>query len=913
MYFVAALIGLIGGAWLFSENSREIAGAILGAILGVAWLRQQRLQNRLEQLERQLADGSAKTAPAAKTTVPPVHPKPAPAENDFIFELDTPTVLADKPAASRPAPPRPQVTPPRPPQKPLTAKPASTTPPAGKPLQVELWNIFVSYFTGGNVVVRAGAVVLFFGVAFLLKYSAERNIVPIELRLLGVSLGALALLFFGWRLREKRTGYALILQGAAVGILYLVIFAAMRLYQLLPGGIALALLVGLSIFSAALAILQDARVLAVIGVVGGFLAPVLTSTGGGSHVMLFSYYALLNVGILLTAWHKSWRELNLLGFIFTFGIGTLWGVQNYRPEMFASTEPFLALFFLFYLAIGILFARNLPLDLKGYIDGTMVFGTPVVCFGLQAVLVKPYEYGLAWSALVVGGLYAALAWALLKKGSPAMRTMVEAFMATGVVFATVAIPLALDGRWTSAAWALEGSAIVWIALKQQRWMPRIFGLVLQVLAGIAFLDAVGQPTGDLAVLNGLCLGGLIVSLAGFFSGYCLHRQRQHLPTTHLESTLALCWALLWWFGTGLNEIDTFVPHNLQLAYALCFCALSAVLAFAVGVKLRWEYLKHVYKGLLPVMLVGALFCLVEFHKHPSIHGGWLAWPLAFLVHYELLRRDEESELAHILKYLHLGLLLLLVALISWEATWWTHHWIRGAGVWPLVVLGVVPALFVLGLCRLWNAFIWPLSSFQRTYLYHGLAPIVVYLWLGSLAVNLVSKGNPWPLSYLPLLNPLDLTQAFVLLAIGFWLFVMVAKLEIQPLGLDRKARIIIAGATIFFWLNAILIRTLHYWGGVRFNLRAMVASDLVQTSVSIFWTLSALVVMLWAARKGIRMIWMVGAGLIGVVIIKLFIFDLSNTSTVERIVSFIGVGVLCLVIGYLAPLPPKSQEHQETP
>jgi uncharacterized membrane protein len=913
MYFVAALVGLVGGAWLFSENSREIAGAILGAILGVTWLKQQRLQNRLEQLERQQAEGSNTTAPGARTTGPLTPPKPAPAETDFIFELEAPTELAENPAAARIAPPRPQTSSLRTPQQPITPRAPHKAPLAEKPLQVELWNIFVSYFTGGNVVVRAGAVVLFFGVAFLLKYSAERNIVPIELRLLGVSLGAMALLVFGWRLRHKRTGYALILQGAAVGILYLVIFSALRLYQLLPASIALALLVGLSLFSAALAVLQNARVLVVIGLIGGFLAPLLTSTGGGSHVMLFSYYALLNVGILLTAWHKSWRELNLLGFIFTFGIGTLWGAQNYRPEMFATTEPFLALFFLFYLAIGILFARNLPLDLKGYIDGTLVFGTPIVCFGLQAVLVKPYEYGLAWSALIVGGLYAALAWALLKRGGPAMRTVVEAFMATGVVFATVAIPLALDGRWTSAAWALEGSAIVWIALKQQRWMPRIFGLVLQVLAGAAFLSAVRQPTGDLAVLNGVCLGGLIIAFAGFFSGYCLHRQRQQLPTAQLESTLALGWALLWWFGTGLNEIETFAPHNLRLAQGLSFCALSSALAFVVGIKLRWEYLKHVYKGLLPVMLAGAAFSLVEFHRHPSIHGGWLAWPLAFLIHYALLRRDEQSELVDYLKYLHLGLLLLLVALTTWEATWWTDHAIRGGGVWPLVVLGVIPALFVLGLCRLWNACIWPLNAFQRTYLYTGLTPIVVYLWLGSLATNLLSKGNPWPLSYLPLFNPLDLTQAFVLLAIGFWMFVMVAKLDIQPLGLDRRMRIVIAGVTVFFWLNAILIRTLHYWGGVRFHPRAMVTSDLVQTSVSIFWTLSALVVMLWAARKGVRLVWMVGAGLIGVVIVKLFIFDLANTSTVERIVSFIGVGVLCLVIGYLAPLPPKPQKEQETP
>jgi uncharacterized membrane protein len=532
---------------------------------------------------------------------------------------------------------------------------------------------------------------------------------------------------------------------------------------------------------------------------------------------------------------------------------------------------------------------------------------------LQAVLVKPYEYGLAWSALAVGALYAALARALLKKGSPAMRTLVEAFLATGVVFATVAIPLALDGRWTSAAWALEGSALVWIAIQQQRWMPRIFGLLLQLSAGIVFLAAAGQRSGELVVLNGLCLGGALIALAGFFSGCCLHRQRRRITTAGLESALALGWGLLWWFGSGLHEIGTFAPPNLRLAWVLCFFALSGALAFAVGVRLRWESLKHVYQGLLPVMLAGAAYSLVEFHRHPSIHGGWLAWPLAFAVHYRLLRRDEDSEPVRYLKYLHLGLLLLLIALTSWEATWWTDHWIRGGGVWPLVVLGVVPALFVLGLCRLWNAFIWPLNSFQRTYLYSGLVPVVVYLWLGSLAANLFSRGDPWPLSYLPLLNPLDLTQAFVLLTIGFWIFVMTAKLDLQPLGLSRRGRIILAGATIFFWANAVLLRTLHYWRGVPFNLPAMVASDLVQTTLSIFWTLSALGVMLWATRKDVRPVWMVGAGLIGVVIVKLFLFDLASTSTVERIVSFIGVGVLCLVVGYLAPLPARPGEPQEIP
>lgn len=203
------------------------------------------------------------------------------------------------------------------------------------------------------------------------------------------------MLSVGWRLRTSRTTYALILQGGSVGVLYLTIFAAMRLYDLVPAGVAMGLLVLLSVLSASLAILQDARSLAVIGILGGFLAPVLTSTGSGNHVMLFSYYAFLNGGILFTAWHKSWRELNLLGFIFTFGIGSVWGAQNYFQEIFATTEPFLVLFFIFYVLIGILFAKNQPLNLKGYIGGPSM---------LQPSQSLPWRKYLVWGMLSCGVL-----------------------------------------------------------------------------------------------------------------------------------------------------------------------------------------------------------------------------------------------------------------------------------------------------------------------------------------------------------------------------------------------------------------------------------------------------------------------------------------------------------------------------
>ncbi len=87
----------------------------------------------------------------------------------------------------------------------------------------------------------------------------------------------------------------------------------------------------------------------------------------------------------------------------------------------------------------------------------------------------------------------------------------------------------------------------------------------------------------------------------------------------------------------------------------------------------------------------------------------------------------------------------------------------------------------------------------------------------------------------------------------------------------------------------------------------MLESTLVQASLSIFWAILALVTMLLAARRHRRMMWLVGASLLGVVVAKLFLVDLSRTGSIERIVSFVGVGVLMLVVGYYSPMPPAAK------
>ena len=120
-------------------------------------------------------------------------------------------------------------------------------------------------------------------------------------------------------------------------------------------------------------------------------------------------------------------------------------------------------------------------------------------------------------------------------------------------------------------------------------------------------------------------------------------------------------------------------------------------------------------------------------------------------------------------------------------------------------------------------------------------------------------------------------------------------------------RVVLAGL-VFLWLNAILLRSIHHWVGVPYIPYALWDSFVVQASLSVFWSLLALATMVFGTRRGERALWMVGAALMGVVVAKLVLVDLSRTAGITRIISFVGVGALMLVIGYFSPIPPKAQE-----
>ena len=780
-----------------------------------------------------------------------------------------------------------------------------------------------SFFTSGNIIAKIGITILFFGIAFLAKYAADNGMVPIEFRLSGIGIAGIVMLAFGWRLRIKRAGYALILQGGALAVLYLTIFSALRLYELLPSTVAFGLLFVIAVVSATLAVLQHSLALAIFATCGGFMAPILTSTGSGKYAELFIYYLVLNLAIFAIGWFKSWRVLNVLGFLFTFSVATIWGISSYTDADFATTETFLIIFYLLYVTISVLYSIKQPVKLKGYVDSTLVFGVPIVGFGLQAGVVHDFEYGLAWSSGILSIFYLTLAAVLWRKLTEEFRLICEAFIALGIIFATLTIPFAFDATWTSATWALEGAAAVWLGRRQNRFLSRFFGYLLQGGAVIAFfISLIDAPPDPIPLMNHIYLGAVLIALSSGFVSWQIEQlisateEAEEKPKLGLGLSLEkllivpfLGWGLLWWFCIGLYEVERYLDAEYRPLSLLLFTGVSMTTIQLIKRHTGWSKLFYPALSLLPFLYL-LLPAAIYRNEHPFGGLNILGWGASLTAYFWILKQYDEQK-STITNLIHVGGFWFIVILFTIEGAYQVDDIIQGAENWPLNTIGLIPALFILLMLLAGDKISWPVKKHERQYQGVALYPMILAVWGYFVLLNIFSSGNAAPLPYYPILNPLDIVLAVQLFSIIYWLRKPLAFESWHQRNPPKKWRLesakLFLALSFFLWLNAMWLRLAHHMWEIDFDFSDMLASNSVQTGISILWSITGLSCMVMGTRRAMRDIWIMGVIAMGAVVLKLFTFDLANTGTVERIVSFIFVGILLLTVGYFAPVPPTKE------
>ncbi len=772
----------------------------------------------------------------------------------------------------------------------------------------QVWNAARDWLFGGNTVARVGVLVLVVGVALLVKYAADHDYFPLELRLALAALIGVALAVIGFRTREKRRDFSLVLQGGGIAATYLVVFFAYRSYGLLPASLTFSMLVVLGTTHVILAVVQNAESLALMGMLGGFLAPVLASKGGGSHISLFSYYALLNAGIFAIAWFRPFRFLNLLGFTCTFGIGTAWGALRYQPEHVQSAGFFLALYFVYYSLTSVLFTWRQPTSKRGLIDSTLTFGTPLATFSLMLGLLRPYHYGIALGTVAMGGYYVILARFLWKRAPELLRAQVEAFIAIGIGFISLAIPFALDDHHvTGMAWAMESTGLFWVGARQQRLRARVAAYLLLILSMIAIASA--SDTHTSLHDNSALLSHVVLALAAWTMSILTYQYATSLHRVE-RAIVAKTWAvgLVAWLLALDASLERYVPDAQQRAVSLALLSATAVCLELASRRFSWQPGRWLAFALTPALFLWLAFGNVD--QHPFERGAWLSFAMALCVSLWVGHRaDHEprtaegaspSQASNATLY-YATWVWIVAILVVWEAHFAISRVVPTPAAW------MQATCLVTGIAYAWlmHAYIgrgrWPFTGDATPHRLTAILPIAVLAFGYGLLLTLSADGSIAPLLFVPIVNPIDLSSALaglfcVRLALSHWQSGL-------PSGFKRWF-----GFVVFVWLTAALVRTLCNWKHVPYEPDAVLASSLIQSALSIFWAILGLVAMVVASRRNARTVWMAGALLLAVVVAKLFFSDLSTLSNGIKIVTFLAVGALLIVIGYVAPVPPANPE-----
>lgn len=203
---------------------------------------------------------------------------------------------------------------------------------------------------------------------------------------------------------------------------------------------------------------------------------------------------------------------------------------------------------------------------------------------------------------------------------------------------------------------------------------------------------------------------------------------------------------------------------------------------------------------------------------------------------------------------------------------------------------------------------WPLHPAARAYWLVAAVPVALLTYVGALGTGAFAQGVTDPLPYIPLLNPVDLSVALAIGVLLLWRQMLRSAhgVPASAEGLLGEGGLIAGGILAFVAINGVWLRSAHHYLAADWSAYGLWNNSVVQLGLAILWSVLALGLMLFAHRRALRYNWLVGAGLLVVVVINCCSSICRRRKEWERIVTFIAVGLLMLVIGYFVPLPPRG-------
>ncbi len=382
----------------------------------------------------------------------------------------------------------------------LTTLKKQTIPPTSTPRYSAKQKSDLEKFIGENLINKIGILITIIGVAIGAKYSIENDLIsPLTRIILGYTVG-LGLLAFGIKLKEKYINFSAVLVSGAMVIMYFITFSAYSFYELIPQTVTFLLMVVFTIFTVVAALNYKLSIIAHLGLVGAYAVPFLLSNDSGRVEILFSYVAIINIGILFISFKKYWKSIYYSSFFFTWIIYLSWYFFSYKIEditlAFLFLTAFFAIFYCTFLAYKLIKKEKFEIG-----DIVLLLANSFIFYGVGYSLLSDFETGQELLGLftLANAIVHFSVSALIYKRKLADKNLFYLIAGLVLVFITVAVPVQLDGSWVTIVWAGEAALLFWIG--RTKVVP-VYEKLSYILMGLAFISLL-QDWIDYSPYNGL--------------------------------------------------------------------------------------------------------------------------------------------------------------------------------------------------------------------------------------------------------------------------------------------------------------------------------------------------------------------------------------------------------------------------
>lgn len=345
-------------------------------------------------------------------------------------------------------------------------------------------------FIGENLLNKIGILITVIGVGIGAKYSIENDLISPLTRIILGYLSAIALFGFGMKLKKKYEAYSAVLVSGAIVILYFITFFAYSFYELIPQNAAFALMVLFTAFTIVAALNYNRQIIAHLGLVGAYAVPFLLSNDSGRVEILFSYMAIVNVGILIIAFKKYWKPLYYSAFGMTWLIYFSWMIMDYRDvDHFTIALGFLILFYVvFYLTF--LAYKLFKKEAFAASDIVLLLLNSFIFYGLGFAVLSDNETGQHFLGLftLANAIIHFIVAAIIYKQSLSDKKLFYLATALVLAFISIAIPVQLDGNWVTLLWTAQAALLFWLGTSKNISIYEKLSYPLMLLAFLSLLQ-----------------------------------------------------------------------------------------------------------------------------------------------------------------------------------------------------------------------------------------------------------------------------------------------------------------------------------------------------------------------------------------------------------------------------------------